>query len=213
MVNRSTYDQKIKPSTSQKTILVDPLYNPELQSTISARTELANGITMATFLGGRGDGTTLNHFTDPVQRGQVARNLYMQAYAMSTIRDSQRFANYRLIVDEGLYKPGPTEIVTPGSINDLAQTGRAIAYKIFNSAGVEDVATLFDVAIYWKDFILFEKLICDYDIYNPDGSLDFQLILVMPEIATDWSGSFTKKLETIYNGNSQTTGELIEVLS
>ena len=168
---------------------------------------------MATFLGGRGDGTTLNHFTDPVQRGQVARNLYMQAYAMSTIRDSQRFANYRLIVDEGLYKPGPTEIVTPGSINDLAQTGRAIAYKIFNSAGVEDLSTLFDVAIYWKDFILFEKLICDYDIYNPDGSLDFQLILVMPEISTDWSGSFTKKLETNYNGNSQTTGELIEVLS
>lgn len=213
MVNRSTYDQRIKPATSQKTILVDPLYNPELQSQITSRTELGNGITVATFLGGKGDGTTLNHIPDPIQRAQIARNLYMHAYAMSTIRESKRFANYRLIVDEGLYKAGPTETVTPGSINDLALTGRAIAYKLINSAGVEDLTGLFDVAIYWKDFILFEKLICDYDVYNPDETLDFQLILVMPEISTNWTGTFSKNLETVYNGNAQTTGELIEVLS
>ena len=213
MSQRSIYSQRIKPSNSQKTILVDPIYNPELQTNITPQTELANGITIATFLGGRGDGTTLNHFPNATDRSQIARNLYMHAYAMSTIRQSKRFENYRLIVDEGLYKAGPTETITAGSTNELAQTGRAIAYKIFNSVGEEDLAALFDVAIYWKDFILFERLICDYDIYNPDGSLDFQLILVMPEISADWSGSFSKKLETTYNGNSQTTGELIEILS
>ena len=213
MINRAIFDRKIKPNSGQRKILVDPVYNPSLRDEITPHTELGNGITVATFLGGKGDGTTLNHIPDPLQREQIARNLYMHAYAMSTVNNTRRFKGYRLMVDEGLYKPGPTEVVTPDSVNDLAQTGRAIAYKVYNSAGVADTKALFDIAIYWKDSLFYDKLIADYDIYNPDGSLDFQLILTVPEIPDNWTANFKKELETIYNSVSQTTGELIEILS
>tara|TARA_B100000900_G_C20500720_1_gene683597 strand:+ start:306 stop:947 length:642 start_codon:yes stop_codon:yes gene_type:complete len=213
MISRAIFDRKIKPNSGQRKILVDPVYNPSLRDEITPHTKLGNGITVATFLGGRGDGTTLNHIPDPLDREQIARNLYMHAYAMTTINNTRRFKGYRLMVDEGLYKPGPTEVVTPDSVNDLAQTGRAIAYKVFDSSGKEDNQALFDIAIYWKDNLLYDKIIADYDIYNPDGSLDFQLILVVPIIPDNYTAIFKKDLETIYNGVSQTTGELIEILS
>lgn len=212
-IDRQIFDRKIQPKTAQRKIIVDPHYNPMSADKIDSHTELANGITIATFLGGRGDGTTLNHIPDPIEREQVARNLYLQAYAMSTIKQSRQFRNYRLVVDEGLYKGGPTETVTPDSINDLAKTGRAIAYKLFNNSGVVDNSALFDLAIYWKDYLFYDKIIVDYDIYNPDGSLDFQVILVVPEVPENWTVTYKKQLETIYNGVVQTTGELIEILS
>lgn len=179
---------------------------------ITVHTKLAKGITIAKFLGGKSDGTTLNHITSETEKEQLARNLYMHAYAMSLVNDdNNRFAGYSLIVDEGIYKPGPNETPTPNSVNDLAKTGRAIAYKLYNSSGVVDTVAQFDLAIYWKDNLLYEKIICDYDKFDPEGKLDFQLILIMPTISTSWTGSFTKSLETKYNGVVMSTGELIEI--
>ena len=65
---------------------------------------------------------------------------------------------------------------------------------------------------FWKDSILFEKLILDYDTYNPDKSLECHVVLQMPTISSDYVGNFAKELETRYNGYVQTTRELIEIL-
>jgi len=212
MTTRNIFSQKIKPNPNQSNILVDPVYNPT-GKTITSKTELARGITIAKFLGGRGDGASLNHITKDEDRAQLARNLYVHAQAMILVnQDEAEFGGYRLVVDEGIYKPGPTETPTADSINDLAQNGRAIAYKLYNERGQVDIPVQFDLAVYWKDSILYEKIICDYDKFNPDGSIDFQIILVVPNISSTFTGNFSKKLETRYNGKVQSANELIEIL-
>ena len=55
------------------------------------------------------------------------------------------------------------------------------------------------------------KIICDYDKFHPDNTLDFQLILIMPTITTNFTGTFSKNLETKYNGKVMSSGELIEI--
>ena len=110
-----------------------------------------------------------------------------------------------------MYKAGPNETPSTNSINDLARDGRAIAYKLYNGSGQIDNTGLFDLAIYWKDNLLYEKIICDYDKFHPDNTLDFQLILIMPTIASNFTGNFSKNLETKYNGKVMSSGELIEI--
>ena len=212
MTNRNIYSQKVQPNPNQSKIIVDPVYNP-IGKVINTNTELAKGITIGKFVGGSGDGSTINHIISQTDKDQLARNLYIHAQAMSLInQDEAEFGGYRLVVDEGIYKPGPTETPTTDSINDLAQNGRAIAYKLYNEQGEVDIPVQFDLAIYWKDSILYEKIICDYDKFNPDGSIDFQIILVVPNISSTFTGNFSKKLETRYNGKVQSSNELIEIL-
>ena len=57
----------------------------------------------------------------------------------------------------------------------------------------------------------FQKLILDYDTYNPDKSLNAHIILVMPEIVSPWNVTFTNEVETRFNNMVQSTDELIEV--
>ena len=59
-------------------ILVDPVYNPEFQSSINSATRLAPGVTIAKFLGAYGDRTSFNHVESESTRKQIARNLYQK---------------------------------------------------------------------------------------------------------------------------------------
>jgi hypothetical protein len=55
-------------------------------------------------------------------------------------------------------------------------------------------------------------MILDYDNYNPDDSLNAQIIIIMPEITPPWEVIYTNKIETRYNNFSQVTNELMEAL-
>ena len=212
--NREASGTKLKTKTNTKNLSIDPAYNVMSLESINVNTELAKSITIAKFMGGQSDGTNLNHITNSDDRFQLARNLTIQAQAFATVYDDNRWNGYRLIVDEGVYKPSPGEKVTSGSINDLAQNGRAIAYKLYNNAGVVDKNAMFDLAIYWKDNLLYDELICDYDKFHPDDDkeVDFQLIFVIPNISSNWTASFKKGLKTTFNGNPLSQGELVEVV-
>ena len=85
---------------------------------------------------------------------------------------------------------------------------------MFTSRSIGKIAIeeTFDLAVYWKDNLNFEKLILDYDTYNPDKSLHACLILVMPQIVSPWRVSYNNEVETRYNNNVQTTNELLEIL-
>ena len=210
---REASGTKVKTRTNTKNLSVDPLYNVMDGREIKSNTEIGRGITIAKFIGGKGDGANLNHITVEADRYQLARNLTIQAQAMATVDDDQQWNGYRLVVDEGIYKPSPNEKVTAGSINELAQNGRAIAYKLYNNAGKVDQSALFDLALYWKDNLLYDEIIVDYDNFHPDTKkdVDFQLIFVIPNISNDWKASFKRNLKTNYNGNPLSQGELIEV--
>lgn len=178
---------------------------------ITTKTPLAQGVTLAKFLG-EGDRGTLNIFPDKEKRRQIARNLAPHAEAVRLIKqDTGQFGNYRLRVVEGIYKPGPEETV--GGLNELAMSGRAVVYELIGPNGKIDAGKTFDLAVRWKDMIAFEKMILDYDEYDPSGELNVQIVLIMPEMNKDYDGtSFTGAVETKYNGKTISNKELVEIL-
>jgi hypothetical protein len=189
----------------------DPLYNPEFQKEINGRTKLGPGISLSKFLGGYGDQWTINHIGNRQDRLEIARHLYMQAQAMKIVStDTGQFADLRLIVAEGWYRAGPNEVLDPTSINYKMTQGQAVVYELIDDEGEINLEKTFDLAVYWKDNLKFEKLILDYDIYDPDGSLNAQIILMMPELDESWNTTFTNKVETRFNNYVQGQ-ELIEV--
>lgn len=189
----------------------DPLYNPEFQKEINGRTKLGPGISLSKFLGGYGDQWTINHIGNRNDRLEIARHLYMQAQAMRIVStDTGQFADLRLIVAEGWYRAGPNEELEPTSINYKMTQGRAVVYELIDDEGEINLEKTFDLAVYWKDNLKFEKLILDYDTYEPDGSLNVQIILIMPELDETWNTTFTNKVETRFNNYVQGQ-ELIEV--
>jgi len=191
----------------------DPVYNPEFRQSITSKTKLAPGISMAKFLGGYGDQVTLGHISSQTERLKLAKQFYLHAQAMSTIsKNSGQFKDYRLIVAEGLYRPGPQEQFDIESINGLSTQGRAVVYELRNSVGDIDLKKTFDLAVYWMNNLNFEKMILDYDTFNPDGSLNVQIILIMPKILPPWQVSFKNNVETRYNTYVQSTNELLECL-
>lgn len=201
------------PNPGQKQIIPDPVYNPNNASRIDASTKLARGVAIGKFLGGAGERANLNHIQSQSERLQIARNLYPQAEAMNRINTSEgKFRDHRLIVIEGLYVKGENEQLTENGLNDLATKGRAVVYQLIDRNGIPDHAMMFDLAVYWKDTILYDKLILDYDRFSPDGHLECHVILTMPEIPESFSATFKKELSTTFNGNVQTNGELLEIL-
>ena len=66
--------------------------------------------------------------------------------------------------------------------------------------------------MFWKDYLNFDRLILDYDNYNPDESLHACIILIMPQIVAPWTVTYKNEVETRFNNTSQTTNELLEVV-
>ena len=194
-------------------IIPNPLFDPEKKRVITKRTKLARGINIAKFLGGHGDPITIDHMLDD-DRLTMAKYLYLHGQMMrSVIEDEAEFDEYRIIVSEGVYKIGQDEEITIGSINDYRSYGRAIVYELRNRQGKIAHQQTFKLAAWWKDSQQYEKMILDYDTYNRDGSLNVQIIIVMPELsAVGYTASYENRLETRYNNYVQATGELIEIL-
>ena len=55
-------------------------------------------------------------------------------------------------------------------------------------------------------------MILDYDSYNPDQSLNAQIIIQMPPVSADWKMRYRNLIETRFNNYTQTNGELVEIL-
>ena len=198
---------------SEIEVVPHPKYQPEKQADIRARTEIDHGITIAKFLGGYGDSITFDHVTKLEDRVKIARNLYLHGQVLKSIMiDDDEYDEYRLVVAEGIYRAGPNEVLTEGGINDLKAKGRCVVYELRNRKGQIDKKKTFDLAVWWKDSLQFEKMILSYDTYNVDGSLTAQIIIVMPEVGTDYKPKYTNEIETRFNNYVQSTNELVEVV-
>lgn len=201
-------------------MLPDPKYNPSNSGGITSGTKLGPGITMAKFLGARGSRTNLEKHDEVFSdRLQLANNLYLHAEAMQTIYNNFEFSEYRLTVSDGVYTPVGNE--KPKGINDSRIRGEAIGYQLVNKLGKVDSSKSYDLAVYWKDYIDYEKIILDYDTFDPSGDLVTTIFLVMPSVPVGDSGtgfralnpsSYLRNLETYYNGKLQSKDELLEIL-
>ena len=85
-------------------------------------------------------------------------------------------------------------------------------YELRGRNGKIALKQTFRLAAWWKDSQQYEKMILDYDTYNPNGSLNVQLVVIMPELKNGYTTRFNNKLETRFNNYVQSTNELVEIL-
>ena len=191
-------------------IVVDPVFNPNKQSSISASTKLGPGVTIAKFLGAYGDRTAFNHVGSNDDRKQIARQLYLQAEMMRVIQGNiELFNDVRLIVSEGIYREGPTE--TLAGDTSKKNKGELVYYQVTNKNGIIDFEKTFDIAEYWKDYTNFNELRLDYDTYNPDGSLTASIGIEMPTVSETFNVNFKNDVKTFFNNSLQSADELVEI--
>ena len=89
-----------------RTILADPLYNPDrFSAPISGNSKLSKSSTMSKFFGASGSRTSIDFVPNFKQRQDLARQYYLHAWLMEGIASAKEFSNYRLQVTEGFYKP------------------------------------------------------------------------------------------------------------
>lgn len=191
-------------------VLVDPVYNPEFQSTINSATKLAPGITIAKFLGAYGDRTPFNHVVSKGARLQIARNLYLQAEAMRIINgNTENFNDVRLIVSEGIFDLKSHDL--SDDVMSKKGNGRLVYYQVVDREGNIDLEKTFDVAEYWKDYINFGTLYLDYDTYNVDKSITAQIGLEFPNASSTFDMTFDRNVETYFNNELMSAKELVEI--
>lgn len=191
-------------------IVVDPVFNPNKQSSISASTKLGPGVTVAKFLGAYGDRTAFNHVGSNDDRKQIARQLYLQAEMMRVIQGNiELFNDVRLIVSEGIYREGPTE--TLAGDTSKKNKGELVYYQVIDKNGTIDFEKSFDIAEYWKDYTNFDELRLDYDTYNPDGSLTVSIGVLMPTVDEGFNVNFKNDVKTFFNNSLQSADELVEI--
>ena len=190
---------------------MDPQYDPRLFD-VNARFELQKGVRVSKFLGSYGDRTNFDHVTTSVQRQHIAKHLVPHAILLREFMDdNDLFEDYRLIVAEGIYVASSGETITTGSINDMKSQGRAVVYELYGLDGTSAHEKVFDLATWWKDSLKFEKMILDYDTYDPNGALNSQIIIVMPEFEDkSYQATYENQIETRFNNVVQSTNELIE---
>jgi len=210
--NPAENSKRIVPKPRPKQIIPDPVYNPNNAGPITSSTKLNKGITMAKFLGGRGDQITLDHIFDQSERLDIARHLYLHAEILKKIGDDEgKFRDFRLVVVEGLYKAGPQEILETNSPNWLASKGRRVVYELVDEKGNQAIEKTYELAVYLKDFLFYDKLCIDYDTYNPDGTINAQIIIDMPKVEDDFETTYSMDIETVFNNSVQSNKELIEI--
>ena len=191
-------------------IVVDPVFNPNKQSSISASTKLGPGVTIAKFLGAYGDRTAFNHVGSNDDRKQIARQLYLQAEMMRVIQGNiELFNDVRLIVSEGIYREGPKE--TLAGDTSKKNKGELVYYQVIDKNGKLDFEKSFDIAEYWKDYTNFDELRLDYDTYNPDGSLTVSIGVLMPTVDEGFNVNFKNDVKTFFNNSLQSADELVEI--
>jgi len=189
-------------------ILPDPVYNPNFLSSITSSTKLGPGVTLAKFLGAPGSRLQFERISG--DRNQIARNLYLQTEIIRATTDNLQFNDHRLIVAEGLYVPSFNEAVTEEDINNDKKTGRAVVYQLIGKNGEIDHEKTFDLAVYWKDYTSYDKLILDYDTFDPSGKLSSQIIVVVPSCPESFDISPRGEVETVFNQKLMSKNELVE---
>lgn len=101
-----TFLPKNKDNANNRTIVADPLYNPDKRDTpITSGTKLSKSATISRFLGAPGSRSSLEFIPLKEQRQDLARQWYLHAWLMEGIADAKEFKDYRLQVSEGYYNP------------------------------------------------------------------------------------------------------------
>lgn len=191
---------------------VNPNFNPEFMLNINGKTKIENGIALSQFVGGSGSPgkLPLNEGINVVRK--IARNLIPHAQIVKKIRnDKEFFDGLFLDIVEGVYYPEDGETIQPGGALDLRTKGRLVVYELVGLNGIVNLDKTFELADYIAKNFKYDKVILDYDTYDPSGELNAQVVVITPEINPDLSGDFKMEVETVFNGKVQEKGIFVEI--
>ena len=91
---------------STRTILADPLYNPDrYDAPITSSTKLSKSCTVSKFFGAPGSMTSLEFVPIIKHRQDLARQYYLHAWLMEGVAGCSEFKHHRLQVTEAYYNP------------------------------------------------------------------------------------------------------------
>ena len=226
----------IKSQRQPKELLPDSRYNPifirqnatwHQQSQaisldyITGKTLIGYGIPISTFL--EGPISELDFTTELAQEGRLnlAKQLVLQAEVIKFAKNTPQFSNdYHLVVEEGVYISEAGENLKEGSIPDLAKTGRAIVYAMYNTPGgratYESIKTDIDASFEFatrlaSSLFAYDKIILNYD--NIGEFLHAQIIVTMPEVDDDFKfvTNPIMGLETRFNNKVLSNTDLVEI--
>ena len=226
----------IKSQRQPKELLPDSRYNPifirqnatwHQQSQaisldyITGKTLIGYGIPISTFL--EGPISELDFTTELAQEGRLnlAKQLVLQAEVIKFAKNTPQFSNdYHLVVEEGVYISEAGENLKEGSIPDLAKTGRAIVYAMYNTPGgratYESIKTDIDASFEFatrlaSSLFAYDKIILNYD--NIGEFLHAQIIVIMPEVDDDFKfvTNPIMGLETRFNNKVLSNTDLVEI--
>ena len=182
----------------------DIKHNPNDLELITPATKITNGVTLSQFIYGKGDAGKLDVSLTLNEKKQIVRNLYPHAEFLNTVRNNtDEFKAYNIEVVEGLYTKQDVEIITKDGILDLRAQGRAVVYELTGIEGIVDRDKTFELASWIARNIRYDKIILDYDTYDPDGELNVQIVLIMPKMPKDYNVTFKMESETLYNNKLQ----------
>ena len=192
---------------------------------ITTDTIINHDTSLGKFIGTDDHGTFNALIMDNSTKQQIAKNYFIMSELMKTVSNSNHtpteFENYSLKVVEGYYSPEiygigtpgklQAEKLTPDSILDLRNKGRALVFELHDQTGKIDLAATFDLAKAWSEVGYFDRLTLDYDSYDPFGDLNAQIIIEIPNITSFTGIRFKREVQTLFNNNVQSNDALVEI--
>jgi len=204
-------------------ILPELKFKNNMSGIITQNTLINHDISIGKFVGfdDHGEFNKLKN----ADKQQIAKNYFIITELMKLVSNNNHYPteleNHSLIVVEGYYSPEKfgigspnnikTEVLTTNSTLDLRSQGRAVVLELRDQKGKVDKEATFQLAKIWSDVGTFDKLTLDYDTYNPNGELNTQIILEVPNITSFTNIKFARSVQTLFNNNVQSNDALVEI--
>jgi len=217
--------QKYKPPQLKVKFNIAPeaRFKKNMSGIITQNTLINNNTSIGKFVGFDDHGE-FNKLLN-ADKQQMAKNYFVISELMKLVSNSNHhpteLENHSLIVVEGYYAPEKygigslekrqTEVLTGNSTLDMRSKGRAVVFELRDQKGKVDKEATFELAKIWSDAGTFDKLILDYDTYDPSGELNAQIIIEVPDIKSYSNIKFKRNVQTLFNNNVQSNDALVEI--
>lgn len=160
-----------------RTIVADPIYNPDTQSApVSSSTKLSRSTTISKFFGAPGSRCSLDAVAMLTDRQNLARQWYLHAELMEAVAAVEEFSSYRLQVTEGYYKPatGIREQNDPSVSFNPPSTSRywTEPYK-YSDGGAQTQKAMVKNPNATINELKHSGRAVVYTLYNASGKIDF----------------------------------------
>jgi len=224
--NRSKGFRYSQPANAgTKYVSRDPRFNVRNNDyrKFDAGTHLTKTVTVGRFTGSAGNANSFNRFPDELERSRALGNLQFLAQIIEQVESQQEFSDCNLVVSEGLYIPsskqendeidaaGTSQSTNFAKWNYWKRDGRAMVLQMIGSDGLLDWDQTWNLAVWLRDHVDYDKLAIDYDTFNYDGSTTIQVILTIPYTYNQTTITPEYRVSTWYNGKRQASSSLIKL--